>query len=269
MLFDFSLCLLDDVQPWGEPPNLSLSWFGFTIGFYRLKLGSIYLLNYSEQFINHWDHKFLDAYNGSLVDYQVVRLWEDVLDLLPYTLEPVPTELHKFLTMDYATWSSWYDKAVDWRENQLESGSDKDEVWEIMNVATSWRYNRWLNAGYLQNAPNIWIWSTDEAVSISWDNQNITVEGISVWSAIRGTLSMTQSQFLDEVRAFDNELISQMGQRVESICANWDRSEIFVDIAGLKREQRERSLWLEKALQKTSSTEWNQVFAAIDVMSIE
>jgi Family of unknown function (DUF5984) len=269
MLFDFSLCPLEEVQPWGESPNLSLSWFGFTEGFYRLKLGSIHLLNYSDGFINYCSNKFPDAYNGSLVDYQVVRLWEDVLDRLPYVLELVPTELHKFLTMDYETWSSWYDKAVDWRENQLESGSDKDEVWDIMDAATSWRNNRWLDAGYLQNAPNIWMWSTDEEVYISWDNQNITVDGISVWSAIRGTHSKTRSQFLDEVRAFNNELIFQMGQRVESICANWDRSEIFVDIAGLKREQTERSLWLENALQRTSSTEWNQVLSAIDVMSIE
>ncbi len=269
MLFDFNLLPLEDVQPWGEPPNLSLSWFGFTEGFYRLKLGSIYLLNYSDRIMNYWGYKFPDVYNGLLVDYYVVRLWEDILDRLPYVLEPIPTELHKFLTMDYATWSSWYDKAIDWRENQLESGSDKDEVWKIMYTATSWRNNRWLDAAYLQNAPNIWMWSTDETVSISWDNQNITVEGILVWSATRGTYSMTRSQFLDEVHVFDNELVSQMGQRVESICDSWERSEIFVDIAGLKREQKERSLWLESALQKTSSTRWNQVLSAIRVLSIE
>jgi hypothetical protein len=49
MLFDFNLCPLEEVQPWGKSPDLRLSWFGFTEGFYRLQVGSEFLLNYSDE----------------------------------------------------------------------------------------------------------------------------------------------------------------------------------------------------------------------------
>ena len=102
MIFEFELKPIEDIQPWGEFPNENLHWFGFTDGKYRLKVGDDYLLNYSEDYTKYCAEKFPDySFNTTFVEYQVVRLWEDILDLLPDILESLPKENKFFLDAGY------------------------------------------------------------------------------------------------------------------------------------------------------------------------
>jgi Family of unknown function (DUF5984) len=268
MLFEFGLRPLKEVTPWGQPPNLRLSWFGLTDGFYRLKVGSAYLLNYSEDYVKHCIENFSGFDQGSFVDYPVVRLWEDILDILPNVLEPIPEELCVFLEMNDADWSSWRNTAVDWEEAQIESGCDEDNAFRIFEMAVELRGSRYLSSAYLRNSPRIWIWSTDSTVNISWDNQDIVDEGINVWSAIRGNHSLSRAEFLDEVRSFHEKLFFEMGQRVEAICNHWDYPEIQVDTEYLKYEQNDRAAWLDHALRKTPTfNNWDEVRSAINLIT--
>jgi hypothetical protein len=86
-LFTFRLKPLDEVAPWGERPTLH--WFGLTDGTYGMKLGGVDVFRY--------DHEAARARgfsaDGHLVDYQVARFWEDVLDIVPAALTPVPEDL--------------------------------------------------------------------------------------------------------------------------------------------------------------------------------
>jgi Family of unknown function (DUF5984) len=268
MLFDFDLHPLTEITPWGESPNLSLSWFGFTDGFYRLKVGSNYLLNYSDDYVKHCTENFPGFSAGSFADYHVVRLWEDILDILPNVLEPVPEDLCSFLEMSDADWNSWRNKAVDWEEAQIKSGWDEDRAFSIFEMAVELRGSRYLDSGYLRNSPRIWMWCTDSTMNISWDNQDIVDEGINVWSAIRGNHCMSRAEFLDEVQVFHEKLIFEMGQRVKVICKDWDRPEIHVDTEHLKYEQKDRATWLEYALTKTPTfNNWEDVRSSINLIT--
>jgi len=264
MLFDFRLRPLEEVQPWGKPPDLSLSWFSFTEGFYRLQVGSEFLLNYSEEFVDHWAKQFSSVYGGSFIDYYVVRLWEDILSMLPDVLEPLPTKLSSFFEKDRTAWFEWTSDALDWVDNQ----PDEDKAIETFELAISWQNARLLDAAYLQNAPRIWIWSTAQAVIISWDNTDVVLEGIQVWSARQGHYYIKRNEFLDEVRAFHSKLMSEMAKRVESVCDRWCRSEIHVDTQHLRSEQKERETWLDPALKRSSSVSWDNVLSAINIMSV-
>lgn len=263
MLFDFCLRPLEEVQPWGQSPDLSLSWFGLTEGFYRLQVGSEFLLNYSDEFVNHWARRSSNGYSGSFIDYYVVRFWEDILDMLPDMLEPLPPELSSFFENDRTAWFRWERDALNWLDNQF----DEDKAVETFELAVSWQHTRRLDAAYLQNAPRIWIWSTDRNVIVSWDNTEIALEGIPVWSAGQGHHAIERSEFLDKVRAFNNRLISEMAERVESVCDRWCRTEIYVDIQQLKYEQQDRKTWLNQALKRSSAVSWNDVLSSINVMS--
>jgi hypothetical protein len=258
MLFDFHLCPLEKVQPWGKFPDLSLSWFSFTEGFYRLQVGSEFLLNYSDEVVSHWAKQFSHIYGGSFVDYYVARLWEDILDMLPDVLEPLPSELSNFLEKDEDAWFQWESNALNWIDNQ----PDEDKVLETFELAVSWQRFRCLDAAYLQNSPRIWIWSTEESVIISWDNTDVLLESIQVWSTTQGHFYIKRDEFLDEVRAFDNKLMSDMAERVDSVCAYWCRTEISVDSQHLRYEQQDRKTWLDQALKKSTSVYWNDVLAA-------
>jgi hypothetical protein len=262
MLFDFHLSPLDEVQPWGKPPDLSLSWFGFTEGSYRLQVGSEFLLNYSDQIVNHWAEKSAYIKSDPFVDYYVVRLWEDILDLLPDALEPLPKEISKFFEKDEKAWFQWENDALTWADHQ----SDEDQALEVFELAVWWQRDRRLDAAYLQNSPRIWIWSTEESVIISWDNTDILLDDIQVWSAPQGHYCIQRDEFLHEVRDFHSKLIGEMAGRVDQVCDRWGRTEIQVDKAHLKYEQQDRQTWLARALNKPASTDWANVLAAIEVI---
>jgi hypothetical protein len=85
--FGFDLRPLGDIVPWGKADDLSLHWFGLTDGWFWIELDGHVLLRYSDRCAARFQ---LDR---PYVDYQVVRLWEDLITLIPAVLEPVPADL--------------------------------------------------------------------------------------------------------------------------------------------------------------------------------
>lgn len=263
MLFNFSLRPLQEVSR----DSQRLSWFFLTEGFYRLEVGSNYLFNYADNYANHCLQNMPASWKKPLVDYYVVRLWEDILDILPDVLEPIPADLCRFLEMDCDDWSNWVGKALDWEEAQIESGYDQDNAFAIFEMAIEFRRSRYLPGAYLQNSPTTWLWSTDSTVNISWDNQGIVDQGFAVWSAIRGNYSLSRQEFSDEVQSFHQRLFLEMDQRIEFICNHENYSEIPIDIEYLHYEQKDRSLWLDHALAKKSRfNNWRDVRAAVSLI---
>ncbi len=238
-MFEFELTPIELIQPWGEPPNLSLHWFGLTDGKYRIRVGDDYLLNYSDEYLGHTGR------STSFVEYQVVRLWEDILEMLPAILEPVPEELHFLLETSALARSDWYE--------------DEDFPEEYI----FWVCDRELDCGYLTNAPQITIWSTENDVIVSWDCVLNTENGDPVWSATRDSFRMSRNHFLTAVTEFDSALIAQMKDRVDSVVSGWKSNSISIDLSQLIREQEDRSTWLANHLRRTPNTPWEEVIRHI------
>ncbi|MDR3617126.1 MAG: DUF5984 family protein [Candidatus Obscuribacterales bacterium] len=259
MLFDFKLRPVDEIKPWGESPDLSLSWFGLTDGFYRLQVGTERLFSSSDQIARVWVAKDPN-FSGVYVDYQVVRLWEDLLQILPDVLAPIPPELARWFSADSPNTTDLLQSAKDW----LDLEKDPD----VLDKAISWIQNRTLDSQYLADGPNIWLWSNDETVTVTWDNRHCLLDGVELWSARCGSYSMPRATFLKEVRRFNDELIGQMQQRVDEISASWNRPHIRIDLEGLRREQSERSGVLDKRKHcQGDPIDLKRVLAAMDEVS--
>lgn len=268
MIFDFALDSVENVQPWGESPNKSIHWFALTQGIYRLKVGEEYLLNYSDEFAAYLAKDQPDLiYRGSYVDYYVVRLWEDIIDMLPNILEPIPLELRHFFETDYKTQKAWYEKVDNWHEIKLNNGFDKDIIWDIAESATYWLDNRRLDSGYLSPSASIWIWSDERDVIVSWDNQENVADGLQVWTAIRGNYRIKREDFINELKNFDRQLFSQMEKRIDEICTNWKNSDIQIDFEQLKSEQLNRATWMNSWLNSDRKTDWGKIITAINLIN--
>lgn len=237
-MFEFELTPIELIPPWGEPPNLSLHWFGLTDGKYRIKVGDDYLLNYSDEYLEHTGR------STSFVEYQVVRLWEDILEMLPAILEPVPEELHFLLEASAKDRNEWYEKAADE---------------DLPEEAVYWLVDRELDCGYLTNAPQVTIWSTETDVILSWNCGSKTDSGYPVWSATRDSFRMSRNDFLNAVTEFDSALMSQMKDLVDSVVSGWKSDSISIDLSQLLHEQEDRSTWLANYLRRTSTTRWSEV----------
>lgn len=258
MLFNFTLDPLENIQPWGEPGNLKLHWFGLTYGQYWIEAGEVSLLEHSKQV----REKLGDP---RYCDYQVVRLYGDVLDLASYVLQPVAASLVPYISgvsgqAWQATYSSWFDSWYENRGNRL----DRERLWEIADAANQWTQVRNLNTGYLTPSARIVLWSNESMVHIEWDNRDKLFEGVQAWSAVQGAFALPREQFVSEIQSFHSRLMEQMTVRVDQVLAGALSPEIQIDLVGLQREHAFRSLPIDRTITRSMlPTDWRRVHEAI------
>jgi len=243
-LFNFTLAPLAEVMPWGEPGALSLHWFGLTQGQYWIAAGQDLLLEYSAEEV---------ARSGlpRFCDYYVVRLHEDLLDMLPSILEPVPEDL-----------APWLQRAE--RDALYAWEPQAEEAWDTRDLALSWISGRTLDLRYLSAAADIRLWSYLTSVYIAWDNRGFLNGEAPAWSAQAGSIALQRSMFEAQLRSFHARLMQELAERVEAVVGGALDSAIAIDLHQLAREQEQRGGALEAALARSSpSTNWTQVRKAM------
>ncbi|KQV14807.1 MULTISPECIES: DUF5984 family protein [unclassified Kitasatospora] len=233
--FRFELTPVEDVRPWGsEPP--ALHWFALTDGWYCIDVDGHELLRYSRQEPG-------DDEQNPYVDYYVVRLWEDVIEVLPEALEPVPADLLDFVSRDVGRAS---------RENSPEA-----------EEAGSWHADHALPMGHLSEAPYIRWWRVTgddhDSVTVTW--QYRPGAEIEFAAPMTGRVTMPTASFLAAVHEFDRSLLAEMELRVTALETTGAPVGVELDLEHLRHEQRERATWLRRALERECATDWPAVRA--------
>ncbi|HKU07730.1 MAG TPA: DUF5984 family protein [Bradyrhizobium sp.] len=253
MLINFTLAPIEKIVPWGEPGSYSLHWFGLTYGEYWIQAGNAALFEYSDHARNAGMNRYCE--------YQVVRLHEDLLDMLPHILEPVPQSLVPYIHGQSA--KAWRNAYCAWRDRD-DDVTDADYLGEIADAAVLWSERRHLDSAYLSPSANIAIWSDRDHVHIEWDNRDRQFEGRPAWSAGVGAYQMSRDEFIEEARSFHVRLMDQMAARVDQVVAGYLPSEIQIDLLGLAREQEQRARSLDSALKVgIPRNDWQQTERAI------
>ncbi len=261
MLFEFELKPVNGIEGWFRPASGTkhLSWFGFTLGYYRMNLGSEKLLNSSDETVAYYRQVAPSANTGtyldSYVDYQIARFYEDCLELLPYALEPVPENLRDYIELEYETLRRW---RLPWTD--LTDKFDKEEKNKFFD-ALDWVTNdRYLTGGHI-TPYNILFWSDGQNMNIYWNNQEIySHKDVPAWSAQKGKFKLPINQYLDEVKSFHNRLFEQMEQRIDDVCKKWERTDVIVDCEVMKTEHRQRAeRFVQILATPPHKTDWNRV----------
>jgi hypothetical protein len=252
VLINFTLAPIAEIVPWGEPGSYRLHWFGLTYGEFWIQAGEAALFEYSE----HARKAGVNRY----CDYQVVRLHEDLMEMLPYILEPVPEPLAPYISGESA--EAWRNVYAAWCDTD-DDVTDPDYLGELGDAAVAWSGKRHLDSAYLSPSANIAIWSDREHVHIEWDNRDRLFEGNPAWSAFVGSYSMPRDQFLSEMKSFHDRLMEQMAARVDQVMAGHLPSEIEIDVPSLVREQGQRTRSFDEALRVVPGTDWQRAETAI------
>jgi hypothetical protein len=253
MLFNFTLLPLNEIQPWGEPGQGRLHWFGLTDSQYWIEVGEARLLEYSEAARQHGATRFCD--------YQAVRLYEDVIDLARYVLEPIPSDLAPLVAgqgrmKTRGCISAWCDKNSD--------RADDDHYWAVTDAGSTWISVRELDSAYLTPSADIIMWSDESMVHIEWDNRDKLVNGTSAWTALFGRYSLTRSDFVAECQSFHERLMDAMSERINQVVAGVLSPAIQIDLEGLVREHdRRRHLSPLNFGALPSPTDWAAVREAM------
>lgn len=253
MLFNFELEPLSNVVPWGESNSLSLSWFGLTDGQYWIQAGDHSLLEYCEGLTEQWGGK-------RYCDYYVARLYEDLMEMLPYILEPVPELLQPYISGETAR--VWKEANDYWWKNSDEL--DEESFLDISDAASSWTENRSLDTAYLSPGSKITIWSDDSTVYIEWDNRNEMIDGKPAWTAQFGSYELSKNSFVSEVRSFHERFMDAMTHRVENISSETFPPDVSIDIESVRSENEIRSRPIDRSLNQLElPTNWEMVYTSI------
>jgi len=209
-------------------------------GSYHLEAGTSRLLEYASV-----------LGRPRFVEYQLARLHEDLISMLPYVREDVPSAI-----------------ARQFRNNSLgatvqhlrQAGDGRGEEDAPLDIALEALAARGLDTAYLSPSSGIWIWSIDGKTIIEWDNRDRLYEGKAVWTAQIGRFELSAEEFLHELRSFDRRLMEAMELRVRTAIASWARPDVRVDFNRLEAEQVERSTWMASAIQHGPiETDWAAV----------
>jgi hypothetical protein len=259
-LFNFALKAINDIEPWGGD---CLHWFGLTDGNYYIDVGDVQLFRYSAEILAYWtkENPELKGVEPFYVDYQVVRLYEDLLEILPDILQPVPAEMQCLIADERIT-KSW---ELFW-QNRTDA-IEEEEV--LRESACYWWWRRRLTSLHLTHSPIINIWRVEDNIIIRWNNQQHQVNGLAVWSTQSGEYKMPLAVFMAEVKLFHNNLMVEMKNRVALVATNNPIANVKIDIDILKNEQlmRENSLaevlnLLPQEIEWAKAIEANKMFWA-------
>ena len=261
MLFEFKLRPLEEVQPWGDDKP-ELHWFGLTDGWCWWNVGSQQLFRNSQAWIARWVVEY-PKFGEELpyVDYQVVRPWEDLLDCLPDVLDPVPDDLVQRIK-DVERWKNLQNKAWAWAE--AEDNDRSQAAWDLCVLAFGWWSERKWDAGFLRCPPKIWLWTAGDTFYLKWDKRDVVDDGIPVWAATFGEITIPTAAFLAEVASFLERLMAAMSERVDAVRSGALRPDIAVNMDWLVKEQEDRATWLHNTLTiRRQNQDWNEVREAI------
>ena len=258
MLINFELNPLGKVIPWGEPGGHSLHWFGLTDGRYWITAGGDTLFEYSERV----RRSEFDRY----CEYQVARVLEDISEMLPNILDPIPQDLVKYISGESGR--AWVETQDSWFERNLTAGAG-DEAWDVLGRAKSLLDGRFLDSAYLTPSASIMMWSDDADVHIEWENGDKLINGELAWSAVRGSFHLPRASFVEEVRAFHARLFEQMTSRIEQVAAGALHPDIHIDLPGLIAENEQRRDDAAQALEKREDACWDKIRSAILEISSE
>ena len=252
-LFEFKLHPLEKVMAWGN----TLHWFGLTDGIYYMNVGEEQLFRNSKEKLQEWktEDPSFDTSNV-FVDYQVIRLYEDLLEILPNILQEVPLKLYALVETPQ--------KQEKWQTHlwNIYESTESKHIEELYFQA-AWLSNHQLSTMHLQHSPNIWFWRVNDEIFIRWDNRLKDNNIIQPWSTVQGEIKMSVKDFLFEVKTFHNRLINCMTNRIELIQHNNPIPNIEIDIPYLMNEHKEREKSLENTLKvKPDILDWDKVISA-------
>jgi len=247
MLFDFILLPLHDLELGGTGDKRFLSWFRLTEGQYWIQAGQHALLEYSPS------ARSFPKY----CDYPVARLYEDVMEIFPYVIEPLPAAFAPHIQC--ANGSEWYATRQSLLEHTPDS-MDVDRYCKLSSDCLNWWDYRRLDTGYLSPSAGIRMWSDESAAHIEWDNREKLFAGVPAWTATLGSYHLPRAEFIREVRSFHDRLMEQMGERVPQVLKGAP-PEVAIDLC---QQHQQRRAPIDRLLAGPATrTDWEQVSKAI------
>lgn len=250
--FEFRLTPLDRYVPWD--PARAVSWFELTDGEQVVWLDDQALFS-SELLAPE------RAGERRWLDYSVVRMWEDVLELFPYLREPVPAEIARRLEPG-AGWERWRERAWAWLERA------DDEAADELEQALGWASRRTLDVGHLVAAPRLSFVRVGDVIRTTCEPRGDTTSMGLRWVCTPACVEQRSAEVTDELERFARALLGRMEARIAAIARGALAGRAVVDLVALRDQhaQRERQLARALAASPDEIEDWDRIARALETL---
>lgn len=233
--FGFELRPIDEVAPWGDQ-NPTLHWFGLTDGQYWIEAGGHELLRYRDDVARRC------GLARPYPEYYVARLWEDVLELVPALIEPVPEDLVPLV------------------DGSFSGGLLHDDGDDDVNAALSFVGDHSMYLGHLLSPPDLSVWRhLVDGLDVVTVRQAVPEGEGSLFAGPSRSVTVSADDFFGAVADMDRRLFAEMDERCTELERNGAPSGVALDLHQLRVEQDQRRQWLPRALGSPIDRDWAQV----------
>ena len=214
-LFEFDLAPVEDIVPWGEAGNRSLSWFALTDGLFRVRVGGQTLFEYTQEIQLH------SGIETTFANYQIAAFVRDILGSVAPAIVKLPEAVERLA-------SNW-DLLTRLRRS-CDTTNDLDyTAWSWLGERSPW-------TSYLVAHPHFQFVRISDEIQIHWDNRERLIDGMSVWTAQHGVYLLPVESFLEQCRAFADRLLTSMEGRIAGIEAGVMRPQVEVSGSSLRQQ---------------------------------
>jgi len=191
-----------------ETRNEYVGWFYLTYSEYYIKLGDVNLFESSPQWIEKYKPEYPSI--GRFEDYQYSRQLEDLFEILPTIACPMPEDLYE-LVETAEKCESLFNSII----NIYSDSDDKQEDEKFENIRINLIYYGYLDSSYLRFKTNLKFFNVNGKIIVQYDFIDDD-EGCPVWSAGKGTYSLTYKEFVYEIEDLLNRFFIAMDKQVET-----------------------------------------------------
>ena len=227
MKFNYSLKPLNELMCELKEKN-QISWFYLTDGSYNIEFEKIKLFEYSDNAVKEYNM------NSNDLDYYVIRIIEDIFDMLINTINPMPEDL--FLLVDSLEKRDKIELQI---EEVLKNVGEEEfekclKIFKL--VCPGCIDTTYLNPGF-EN----YFFHVNDSLYIYYNCENDD----NIWTAKKGIIKINYDDFVNEFKIFVSNFMNDMKNRINEIINLLDEN-----LLEFKKEHEARVNSFEDMLKK-------------------
>jgi len=231
-----------------------LNWFGMTLGHYWIATPLGDVLRYSDETVWRW------SLQSPYVQYQVGRLFLDLQDTIPLSLDSVPPDIAAVVSDP-----DWYARSEAWCTIDDENADDCEFRRNLWDDALEWWHERVFDTSYLIGGQFFQMWRVKDDVFLRWWCSD--KDWKSAWRLPEGQIKLNVADFISSCYSFLDGFITAMRKRVDGIERDgWHRAECYLNVAEVAQEQLNMEALVNGLKDRRPTTDWGLVRSRLDVL---
>ena len=227
MKFNYSLKPLD-VLIRELKENNQINWFNLTDGCYNIEFNDVKLFEYSDTIVKENNNI------SNNLDYYVIRIVEDIFEVLMNTLNPMPEYIFELVNTIEKRKKIELIIEETLRNVSYEEYEKSLVLFKIVSPGC-------IDTAYLKPGFDNYFFHINDDLYIFYDCETID----NIWTAKKGIIKINYKDFVNEFQVFVCNFMNDMEKRIdESTCL------LNVDLLDLKKEHNERLKNFEEMLKK-------------------